>query len=133
VDQADADVPWSRIAAILAINRLCAPGSELAIEERWYPTTALEDVLHIPDGKVNDSRLYRALDQVLPHKTALERHLTTRYGELFAAEFDVLLYDLTNSDVEGAAPGARRAKARMCCARILRDRARRSSGRSTSS
>ena len=104
VDQADADVPWSRIAAILAINRLCAPGSELAIEERWYPTTALEDLLHIPDGKVNDSRLYRALDQVLPHKTALERHLTTRYGELFAAEFDVLLYDLTSSYVEGAAP-----------------------------
>ena len=104
VDQAAADVPWSRIAAILAINRLCAPGSELAIEERWYPTTALEDLLHIADGKVNDSRLYRALDQLLPHKTALERHLTTRYGELFAAEFDVLLYDLTSSSVEGAAP-----------------------------
>lgn len=104
VDQADADVPWSRIAAILAINRLCAPGSELAIEARWYPTTALEDLLHIADGKVNDSRLYRALDQLLPHKTALERHLTTRYGELFAAEFDVLLYDLTSSYVEGAAP-----------------------------
>ena len=104
VDQADADVPWSRIAAILAINRLCAPGSELAIEERWYPTTALDDLLHIADGKVNDSRLYRTLDQLLPHKTALERHLPTRYGELFAAEFDVLLYDLTSSYVEGAAP-----------------------------
>jgi transposase len=104
VDQADADVPWSRVAAILAINRLCAPGSELAIEERWYPTTALDDLLHIADGKVNDSRLYRTLDQLLPHKTALERHLTTRYGELFAAAFDVLLYDLTSSYVEGAAP-----------------------------
>jgi transposase len=104
VDQAAADVPWSRIAAVLAINRLCAPGSELAIEERWYPTTALDDLLHLPDGTVNDSRLYRTLDHLLPHKTALERHLTTRYGELFAAEFDVLLYDLTSSYVEGAAP-----------------------------
>jgi transposase len=47
--------------------------------------------------------LYRALDQLLPHKAALERHLTTRFGELFAAEFDVLLYDLTSSYVEGAA------------------------------
>ena len=28
-------MPWSRVAAVLAINRLCAPGSELAIEERW--------------------------------------------------------------------------------------------------
>jgi len=104
VDDAKADVPWSRIAAVLAINRLCAPGSELAIEERWYPTTALDDLLHIPDGAINDSRLYRALDHLLPHKTALERHLATRYGELFAAEFDVLLYDLTSSYVEGAAP-----------------------------
>jgi len=104
VDHKPAAVPWSRIAAVLAINRLCAPGSELAIEERWYPTTALDDLLHIPDGKINDSRLYRALDQMLPHKTALERHLRTRYGELFAAEFDVLLYDLTSTYVEGAAP-----------------------------
>lgn len=103
VDHAPADVPWSRIAAVLAINRLCAPGSELAIEARWYPTTALDDLLHIPAGKINDSRLYRALDQVLPHKTALERHLRARYGELFAAEFDVLLYDLTSTYVEGAA------------------------------
>ena len=103
VDAVPADVPWSRVAAILAINRLCAPGSERAIEERWYPTTALDDLLHLPDGTINDSRLYRTLDHLLPHKTALERHLTARYGELFAAEFDVLLYDLTSSYVEGAA------------------------------
>jgi transposase len=104
VDAIPADVPWSRVAAILAVNRLCAPGSELALEERWYPTTALDDLLHIPEGAMNDSRLYRTLDHLLPQKTALERHLTTRYGELFAAEFDVLLYDLTSSYVEGAAP-----------------------------
>ncbi len=97
------DVPWSRVAALLAINRLCAPGSELAIEERWYPATALDDLLAIEEGKINDSRLYRCLDRLLPHKTELERHLTRRYGELFAAQFDVLLYDLTSSYVEGAA------------------------------
>ena len=98
-----ADVPWSRIGALLAINRLCAPGSELAIEERWYPSTALDDLLRIEEGKVNDTRLYRCLDRLLPHKTKLERHLARRYGELFAADFDVLLYDLTSSYVEGAA------------------------------
>jgi hypothetical protein len=41
MDEEAAEVPWSRVAAVLAINRLCAPGSELAIEERWYPSTAL--------------------------------------------------------------------------------------------
>jgi len=98
-----ADVPWSRVAALLAINRLCAPGSELAIEQRWYPATALDDLLQIEEGKINDTRLYRCLDRILPHKTKLERHLKDRYGELFGAEFDVLLYDLTSTYVEGAA------------------------------
>jgi transposase len=98
-----AEVPWWRVAALLAINRLCAPGSELAIEEHWYPSTSLDDLLGIEEGKINDSRLYRCLDLLLPHKSELERHLTRRYGELFAAEFDVLLYDLTSSYVEGAA------------------------------
>ena len=103
VDEQEADVPWSRVAAVLAINRLCAPGSELAIAERWYPSTALDDLLGIEQGKINDTRLYRCLDRILPHKTKLERHLKQRYGELFGAEFDVLLYDLTSSYVEGAA------------------------------
>jgi len=98
-----ADVLWSQVAAVLAINRLCAPGSELAIEERWYPATALDDLVGIEEGKINDTRLYRCLDRLLPHKTKLEHHLKQRYGELFAAEFDVLLYDLTSSYVEGAA------------------------------
>jgi transposase len=103
MDEEAAEVPWSRVAAVLGINRLCAPGSELAIEERWYPATALDDLLEIEDGKINDTRLYRCLDRILPHKTKLEQHLKQRYGELFGAEFDVLLYDLTSTYVEGAA------------------------------
>lgn len=103
MDDEPADVPWSRVAALLAINRLCAPGSELAIEQRWYPSTALDDLLGIEEGKINDTRLYRCLDHLLPHKTKLEQHLKDRYGALFGAEFDLLLYDLTSTYVEGAA------------------------------
>ena len=103
LDDESADVPWSRVAALLAINRLCAPASELGIEERWYPATALDNLLGFPVGAINDTRLYRCLDRLLPHKAKLEQHLKQRYGELFAAEFDVLLYDLTSSYVEGQA------------------------------
>jgi transposase len=103
LDGEAAEVAWSRVAAVLAINRLCAPGSELALEERWYPATALEELLRIPAGTINHTRLYRCLDRLIPHKTEVERHLKQRYGELFAADFDVLLYDLTSSYVEGAA------------------------------
>ena len=86
-----ADVPWSRVAALLAINRLCGPGSELAIEQRWYPSTALDDLLQIEEGKINDTRLYRCLDRILPHKTKLERHLKDRYVERLIAQRDSLL------------------------------------------
>src|SRR5437879_5471970 len=103
VDAHDADLPWSLVAAVLAVYRLCAPGSELAIEKRWYPSTALDDLLWIEEGKINYTRLYRCLDHILPHKTKLEQHLKQRYGELFGAEFDVLLYDLTSTYMEGAA------------------------------
>jgi transposase len=103
IDTDGADVAWSRVAAILGINRLCAPGSELALEQQWYPGTSLGDILHIEEGKINDTRLYRCLDRILPQKTKLEQHLKQRYGELFSAEFDVMLYDLTSTYVEGAA------------------------------
>jgi transposase len=103
IDTDGADVAWSRVAAILGINRLCAPGSELALEQQWYPSTSLGDILHIEEGKINDTRLYRCLDRILPQKTKLEQHLKQRYGELFGAEFDVMLYDLTSTYVEGAA------------------------------
>lgn len=57
LDRDGADVAWSRVVAVLAINRLCAPGSELAVEQHWYPSTALDDLLHIEEGKINDTRL----------------------------------------------------------------------------
>jgi hypothetical protein len=53
LDGDDADVAWSRVAAVLAINRLCAPGSGLAVEQHWYPSTALDDLMHIAKGKIN--------------------------------------------------------------------------------
>jgi len=103
LDQEAADVAWSRVVALLALNRLCAPGSELSIEQRWFPSTALDDLLGVEEAKVNDTRLYRCLDRLLRHKKRLEQHLKQRFGELFEAQFDVLLYDLTSSYVEGAA------------------------------
>jgi transposase len=105
MDGDQAEVPWSRVTAVLVINRLCDPGSELAVEQHWYPSTALEDLLHIEKGKINDTRLYRCLDRLLPLKTKLEQHLKERYGELFQAQFDILLYDLTSTYVEGEATG----------------------------
>ena len=99
------DVPWEKMAAVLVVARLCEPSSELHIAEDWYRRTALADLLQLNESLVNKDRLYRALDQLLPHKAALEAHLSKRYGELFAVENDVLLYDVTSTYFEGKAEG----------------------------
>ncbi len=99
------DIPWGKIATILVICRLCRPSSELHIAEHYYQGTALADLLGVPAGKVNHPRLYRALDQLLPHKEALETHLKNRLGTLFELDYDLLLYDVTSTYFEGLCKG----------------------------
>ncbi len=108
-------VPWPWMAAVLVIGRLCEPSSELYLAERWYPRTALEDLLGLPCEKVNEDRLYRALDRLLDHKETIEKHLVHRLGELFKIDYDLLLYDVTSTYFEGLAEGnllARRGHSR---------------------
>jgi len=47
-------------------------------------------------------RLYRCLDRVLEHKQELFLWLRQKWADLFKAEFEVLLYDLTSTYFEGA-------------------------------
>jgi transposase len=104
------EIPWPVMAFILTAARLIAPSSELAIEERFYPKTALEDICGVSEEQVNKDRLYRALDHLLPHKAALEAHLKSRIGTLFEEPFDVLLYDLTSTYFEGLGEGNPQAR-----------------------
>jgi transposase len=109
------EIPWPLMACILTLARFCAPSSELKIAEFWYGRTALDDLLGVPVQKVNDDRLYRALDAVLPTRDALFTHLQQRYGQWFGATFDILLYDITSTYFEGLMalnPQARRGYSR---------------------
>src|SRR5208283_2938541 len=101
----DEEVPWSLMALILIVCRLCKPSSELHISEHIYTHSALVDLLGIPAEKINEQRLYRALDALLPHKEALEMFLKNRLGELFGLQYDLLLYDVTSTYFEGQAEG----------------------------
>jgi len=99
------NVPWSVTALVLVISRLCEPSSELHIAEHFYRQTALSDLLGMACAKIDDNRLYRGLDQLLPHKAELETFLKNRLGELFDLEYDLLLYDVTSTYFEGLAAG----------------------------
>ena len=108
--QGKEQIGWERVAAVLVAARLCEPSSELHIAEDWYRRTALADLLQLDELQINKDRLYRGLDELLEHKAALEAHLSKRYGELFAAENEVLLYDVTSTYFEGQANGNELAK-----------------------
>src|SRR2546422_10479809 len=84
-------VPWATMAAVLVLARLCEPSSELHIAETWYRGTALEDLLALPAPLVNDDRLYRALDRLVTHKTALQKQLVARLGGPFALSFIIAI------------------------------------------
>ena len=108
-------IAWAKMAAVLVIARFCEPSSELHIAEDWYRRAALADLLQLGNEEINKDRLYRGLDQLLVHKTALEAHLSKRCGELFAVQNEVLLYDVTSTYFEGQAeanPQAQRGYSR---------------------
>src|SRR5713226_8450631 len=91
------------IVAIEVMNRLCQPCSEFALAEHWYASTALDDLLGIPDEAVTKDRLYRTLDGLLKAQVPIENDLKDRFGSLFQLQYDLLLYDLTSSYFEGLA------------------------------
>jgi len=96
-----ASVPWQAMAQVLIVCRLCSPSSELQIANCLYERTALEDLFGLPAHEVNDDRLYRSLDKLLGHKETIEVHLKERLGELFDLKYDLLLYDVTSTFIEG--------------------------------
>lgn len=97
------EIPWSAMVQVLICSRLSEPSSELHIAEHSFEHSALSDILGIPAGKVNEDRLYRALDKLLPVKGELEKHLKERAGSLFDLEYDLFLYDVTSTYFEGEA------------------------------
>jgi transposase len=95
---------WDLILAALTAYRLVEPGSEWRLHRHWYGTTALGDLLGSDFSLGSKDNLYRCLDQLLKYKRELFSHLRQRWADLFAAKFDVLLYDLTSTYFESDPP-----------------------------
>ncbi len=99
------EVPWGLMACVITLARLIEPSSEMHIADTWYRRTALPQLLGVASEQVNEARLYRTLDEILPLKSKLEVHLKERLGELFKLDLEVLLYDVTSTYFEGLAEG----------------------------
>jgi transposase len=109
------DVGWSQVLELLVVNRLIDPGSEFRVHRQWFDQSAMDVLLGVDFAVAEKDRLYRCLDRILEHRQELFQHLQQRWKALFDAQFDVLLYDLTSTYVEGTAelnPKAKRGYSR---------------------
>src|SRR3989440_4774247 len=109
------DVGWPQVLELLVVNRLIDPGSEFRVHRQWFDQSAMDVLLGVDFAIAEKDRLYRCLDRILEHRQELFQHLQQRWKQLFDAQFDVLLYDLTSTYVEGAAelnPKAKRGYSR---------------------
>jgi len=95
---------WRHILQTLVCYRLIDPGSEWRLHRQWFEQSAMADLLGADDSLAEKNALYRCLDRLLPHKEALFSHLRQRWADLFAASFEVLLYDLTSTYFESPPP-----------------------------
>jgi Transposase DDE domain len=102
-------VPLPILAAMIAVNRLVEPRSELGIFS-WLPKTAVPELLGVPREAIGLNALYRCLSAVVPHKAAIEEHLVRQGRDLFGFDNDLLLYDLTSTYFEGRLAGNPKAE-----------------------
>src|SRR6266404_3607269 len=103
-------VAWPQVLELLVVNRLIDPGSEFRLHRQWFDQSAMDVLLGVDFAVAEKDRLYRCLDRILEHKGELFQHLQQRWKDLFDAQFDVLLYDLTSTYVEGEAEQNPKAK-----------------------
>jgi len=96
------EVAWEKVLQLLVVNRLLDPGSEFRVHRQWYLSTAMDALLGTDFAVAEKDRLYRCLDRVLEHKQELFLWLRQKWADLFQADFEILLYDLTSTYFEGA-------------------------------
>jgi transposase len=94
-------VSWEKVLRLLVVNRWIEPGSEFRVHRHWFLTSAMDELLGVDFAVAEKDRLYRCLDRLLEHKQDLFVWLKQKWADLFAADFDVLLYDLTSTYFEG--------------------------------
>ena len=103
-------VPWERVLQLLVVNRLIDPGSEFRLHRQWFDQSGMAELLGVDFAAAEKDRLYRCLDRIGEHKQELFAYLRQRWQDLFGAQFDILLYDLTSTYFEGEAEETPKAK-----------------------
>jgi transposase len=82
-------------------GRMIAPGSERATHQWLLNRSGLDELMGVDLSNVSLDSVYKASDILLKNQDALEEHLRRTEGQLFALDEKIILYDLTNTFIEG--------------------------------
>lgn len=91
----EAELDPARVVAALCLQRCVEPGSDLSAE-RWFPKTALPELLDLTPAKFNNTRLHRVLAQLDDAGPALMARLPPRYLDQRGA-FQTFFLDVTDT------------------------------------
>ena len=100
-----------QVAMGVIAGRLIHPGSERNTHWWLQEGSGLDELMETDFSLVSQDRVYKASDQLLRHKEALEEHLRGKEKGIFNLEEKIILYDLTNTFFEGS--GKYKDKARF--------------------
>jgi len=101
-----------QVATSLGIiaGRMIVPGSERATHYWLQNGSAFDELMGVDFSILSLDRVYKVSDLLLKYKDALEEHLRRAEGQLFALEEKIILYDLTNTFLEGSGKYNRKAR-----------------------
>jgi transposase len=99
------------VASLLIIGRLVSPGSERHTHLWGQKISGLDELLNTNFSQLSKNTLYKVSDKILKNKEVIEKHLRHKERDLFALDEKIILYDLTNTFLEGQA--ARNPKAKF--------------------
>ena len=102
IDERKVAVRAAEIICALTIQRAIAPGSKL-YAQRWFPRTALPELLGVAPTHFHNTRIHRVLDQLDRVDAELQKSLVRRYQQR-SGRFVTLFTDVTDAWFEGRGP-----------------------------
>jgi len=102
--------PWRDVAIGVIAGRLINPRSELSTHWWLRNKSAIDELMGTDFSLLPQDRVYRVSDKLLKGRDKLEDYLSSREKTLFNLQETIVLYDLTNTFLEGTGKLNKKAK-----------------------
>lgn len=104
------DKPYREVTIGVIAARLIDPGSERAAHIWLKETSGIAELMDTDFSHLSQNRVYKVSDKLLKYKQEIEEHLRMKEGNLFNLQEKIILYDLTNTFLEGSGKYNKKAR-----------------------